>query len=52
MNTFCKNNNNTWFTVGVGLGVSLGVAFDHLAEGTALGAAFGVILQGLFRPKA
>ncbi len=52
MRTICRDNRNTWFTVAVGIGVSLGVAFDHLAEGTALGAVFGVILQGLFRPKA
>ena len=49
MNTRCSTS--TWLPLSIGLGAALGAATGAMPGWVAVGAAAGVLLEGLTRPK-
>lgn len=38
-----KNKPSIWVVAGIGIGTSIGVAFDNIPAGVTLGAAIGIL---------
>ena len=46
-----NNSQGSWLAIGIGAGVSIGVALENIGAGIAIGVAFGLVMGKLTTKK-